>query len=1169
MKKRMVCCILFVGLLLCSNGQSIENIGEGKLEICEEKQIHKEDRTPPQEAVSPVDVTTETGVFVYQNVRYTYTIMYPTNESDRNGDLWILPLVAHSPHMDTSQKDDKKVESCADFAREGFIIAAVDYGDAPYPYDRGYRADEEAKLMIEFAKRVKKWSRETLNFPINNTFISGGSHSGWITLLALELGGDIFDGGISNCGVTHLRGQELFGRYNLIFSLGTSYYGAANNYLVNIVHSAVALRGPPVDRNTWKVNRNYKLISPALRTNRLTSKTIIIQGDSDIVVPPFSLWEFVDPLTERGSKDFIGFSVPAEGHGASGRGHEFYYGDLHKELVNWVRGNPIRYEPGVTYGSRDNLDWIPSPSDIWNVSLLPPPSNNDFLKLKEVKGYGSNIGRFSNKIICEDVDKDGKVELIYGTLDGFIEVLEWSNNEFVEEWRSEDFGTGTVAVDVGDLDNDGELEIVASDDRGTLRVFEGKYPFNLIAHRHDKLEYPIWDVFVEDLDGIQGDELIVRSIDGYLYVYEGTHFEQRWRRWIGPAIGSGMTVADTDNDGVKDVIVGNLSGYLIVVDGRNFSYKWVSNYLSAYPLRIAVANVQGGSTKEIFVECSEHGNQDDARETLVFHGGTYSELMNFKSDGNTFGFDAQDIDNDGFDEIAIGSYGFVRFIDTPNKPIMWRSAVDDTYFSGVAIEDLDSDMNYEIIATSAEGSIYVFDTSLNPKWKFHGYAAPFGIAVSDVLSGDKDEIIVGTRTGQLRYLNENMDVLKELNLDKLWPHAVEVDDVDNDNKLEVVIGTGHSARGKAVPGEHKGYLIVLDAETGKKEWSTPVENGPFWGLAVDDVDNDGVKEIVAANRVTVVLGNDEYLARVYIYGYDKSTRDYKVEAEYEVEGHDLYVDVGDCDLDGEKEIVVGDRRGYLTILKGDMKGMHRFDDPDVDEVREWLSGNLGTRVHGVKVIPRKGEIVVGNEEGFLKLISFNRRNKSYEVKWESKDLGSHLWGILVDNIDGEGGLEVVTGNGNGTLFVFDLDSRSLVYRYDGLGSFVGIYGSIEFGDVDGDGRNELVVGSSGYLYLFDVGKTSIACRKQREGDLYIVNKEITPTFGITLILGDITIGVNAAGAEFYVNDELRYIDKNLPFVRRLDERRLFKKQQGVTTLETQLRKGGLQRLILFFSTKTR
>jgi hypothetical protein len=260
---------------------------------------------------------------------------------------------------------------------------------------------------------------------------------------------------------------------------------------------------------------------------------------------------------------------------------------------------------------------------------------------------------------------------------------------------------------------------------------------------------------------------------------------------------------------------------------------------------------------------------------------------------------------------------------------------------------------------------------------------------------------------------------------------------------------------------------VLDAKTGKKEWSTKEENGPMWGLCISDVDNDGTKEIVVGNRITAKIGKEESLARVYVYGYDKGT--YKIEAEYEVEGHDLYLDVGDCDLDGMKEIVIGDRRGYVTILKGDMKGEHTFDEPDVSKVREWLSPDLGTRVHGIEVIP--GEIILGNEEGTL--YSFSYIKDKYKLTWKSKDLGSHLWGILVKDINGDNKLEIVTGNGNGSLFIFDHKTKDLLYRCDGLGSFVGIYNSIESGDIDGDNREELIVGSSGYLYVFDVSTKSI------------------------------------------------------------------------------------------------
>jgi len=92
---------------------------------------------------------------------------------------------------------------------------------------------------------------------------------------------------------------------------------------------------------------------------------------------------------------------------------------------------------------------------------------------------------------------------------------------------------------------------------------------------------------------------------------------------------------------------------------------------------------------------------------------------------------------------------------------------------------------------------------------------------------------------------------------------------------------------------------------------------------------------------------------------------------------------------------------------------------------------------------------------------------AYALIWTSQDLGTHLWGIAISDIDNDGAEEVITANGNGTLFVLDGRTHRLKYRRDGLASFLGAYNSIVVEDIDRNGRKEVIVGSSGYLYVFE------------------------------------------------------------------------------------------------------
>ncbi len=63
-------------------------------------------------------------------------------------------------------------------------------------------------------------------------------------------------------------------------------------------------------------------------------------------------------------------------------------------------------------------------------------------------------------------------------------------------------------------------------------------------------------------------------------------------------------------------------------------------------------------------------------------------------------------------------------------------------------------------------------------------------------------------------------------------------------------------------------------------------------------------------------------------------------------------------------------------------------------------------------------------------------------------------------------------------------------------------------------------------------------KKPKKGFLYISNREIIPTFGRTIVVGKITVEVECADAtkvEFYIDDELKYMDEETPYQWTWDE----------------------------------
>ena len=83
----------------------------------------------------------------------------------------------------------------------------------------------------------------------------------------------------------------------------------------------------------------------------------------------------------------------------------------------------------------------------------------DYMNLIWEKGHGSYIGN-ENSLTAADVDNDGIAEIIFGNDEGFIHIIQYSNGDYIDEWKSPNLGSETYGLTTGDVDNDGTIEII-------------------------------------------------------------------------------------------------------------------------------------------------------------------------------------------------------------------------------------------------------------------------------------------------------------------------------------------------------------------------------------------------------------------------------------------------------------------------------------------------------------------------------------------------------------------------------------------------------------------------------------------------------------------------------------------------------------------------------------
>ena len=167
----------------------------------------------------------------------------------------------------------------------------------------------------------------------------------------------------------------------------------------------------------------------------------------------------------------------------------------------------------------------------WGASLLPlgtllglvllvMPATDASAEV-ETDILGSAPGRF-NSIVAEDVDDDGRVELVTGNYEGYLNIMEYRDGNFELEWRSSQWGHRLWGVEFLDVDGDGDREIVAGDGDGTVRLVDGRT--HRVTEFLEEVGRDAHGLQVANLDGDPEPELFV----GTGYKLAGALGGKRW-----------------------------------------------------------------------------------------------------------------------------------------------------------------------------------------------------------------------------------------------------------------------------------------------------------------------------------------------------------------------------------------------------------------------------------------------------------------------------------------------------------------------------------------------------------------------------------------------------------------------------------------------------------------
>ncbi|MBI4722108.1 MAG: VCBS repeat-containing protein, partial [Candidatus Stahlbacteria bacterium] len=353
-------------------------------------------------------------------------------------------------------------------------------------------------------------------------------------------------------------------------------------------------------------------------------------------------------------------------------------------------------------------------------------------------------------------------------------------------------------------------------------------------------------VAIGNIDSDGEIEVVVASTNGILYVLKGTDGTNDWTYSVGSEMWGAPAIANLDGDPAIEIVVGADDGILRVLDGITHAVEWSAQLDGPVYGSICISDLDNNGSQEIIVGT---GGSTGRRSLWAYYGNGTLKWSTSLNRGMYATPSVKDIDKDGQVEVVMGTYNgdSLYSLNGNTGSIEWGYSSGGTpaFISGATLGDVTGDDTVDILIVikGIETLRCLNGITRRVQWEYkkNGFALSGNPAIGNVDASPDIEVLLPLSIGGgivspiLSIIGGNGSIKHEYPFGTShylsYGSPLLVDVTDN-NILDIVIGT-HSGTVHAIRG------------TGTLIWNNYTFNTDLEGAAAaGDIDNDGCLDIV-------------------------------------------------------------------------------------------------------------------------------------------------------------------------------------------------------------------------------------------------------------------------------------------------------------------------------------